>query len=131
MSPVVFAAISAKAGLAGGTLRISAVLDRPLNDKTVVAGEVGYGFGNSYNIASVAATGKYLIRDNLSVGASLGYSSYSTAAKNILGVGDASSGGGVGGGVFAEFKVREGMSGQVGYDSRLGIIAEASYSLKR
>jgi hypothetical protein len=131
MSPTVFAAIYGKAGLAGGTLRVSAVLDRPLNDKTVIAGEAGYGFGNNYTIVSAAATGKYLVRENLNLGAIISYSSYSTAASNILGVGSSASGGGMGGGVFAEFKLREGIYGQLGYDNRLGVIAEASYYLRK
>lgn len=126
----VFASVAVKGGLAGGAFRLGAVLDRPVNDKVSLAGEAGYAVGN-YSVMTAGVSAKYFLRENLSAGLGVNYSSYSTAVTNIAGVGNVASGGGVGGEVFAELKLREGILGQLGYDSRLGAVAEISYQIKK
>lgn len=125
-----FAAISAKGGLAGGAFRIAAVMDKPVRDNVDVLGELGYGFGSGYSLLTVGVSGKTYVRNNLYLGAGVNYSSYTEPVKLSIG-GDITDKSGVGFGVFAGMNVREGIYAQVGYDTRLGGIAEAGYTIKK
>ena len=123
------AAISGKAGLAGGGLQIGALTDKAINDKATMVGDIGYAFGSGYGVLSIGGSVKYAVKDNLNAGIGISYSSYS-AGVTISGPGNISSGGGVGIGIFADTKVRDNIIGQIGYDTRLGLIALLSTPIR-
>jgi hypothetical protein len=125
-----FAAVSLKAGLGGGAFMIGADIDRPVNDKVTVAAEGKFGLGNGYNVIVIGGYGDYVLRDNLKIGVDLAYTNYSSAVS-LPGVGNLSSGGGVGAGIYGKMKIREEIYGKVGYDSRQGIVAEIDYLWKK
>ncbi len=121
------AVISVKGGLAGGAANLGLVMDRELNEKTTLAGEVDYGMGSGYSVMGAGVSVKMTARENLGVGAAVNYSIYSAAVNN--GMQDVTDLSGVGVGAFAELKLRERFYGQVGYDTRLGVLAGVSYIL--
>jgi len=123
------AAISAKAGLAGGAFRVAGAVDRQINDKLSLVGEAGYGIGNQYSLLAAGVSGIFNVRENIYAGAGVNYSSYSDTVRLGLPAVDITEKSGVGAGVFAGFK-RDKMYGQVGYDTRLGAVAEAGYVVR-
>lgn len=124
------AAISAKAGLAGGGLQIGAVVDKVLNEKATIAGDIGYAFGNNYTVASLGASIKTPVRNNINLGLGLSYSSFSTGVT-LSGPGNIASGGGVGVNIFADTMIKDNIRGQVGYDTRQGLLALVSFVVKK
>jgi len=124
-----FASISVKGGLAGGAFRLGATADRTLKDNLNLVGEVGYGFGSGYSLGSASVGLQSNIRENIYLGAEVCYSSYSSAVKLGLPAVDITELGGFGIGVYAGLK-RDKMYGQVGYDTRLGALAEAGYIVR-
>ena len=124
-----FAAISVKGGLAGGAFRLGATLDRPLTNNLNLLGDLGYGFGNGYSLLTAAAGVQAKIRDNIYIGADVCYSSYSSAVRLGLPAVDITDLSGVGLGIFAGL-TRDKLYGQIGYDTRLGAIAEAGYVVR-
>jgi len=124
------AAVSAKAGLAGGSFRVAGVFDRQLNDKFGILGEVGYGINSGqYDVITAGASGVFKIRDPYYIGAGAIYSSYSAPASLAIPKVDITEKTGVGLGIFAGM-TRDKMYGQLGYDTRLGVIAEAGYTVR-
>jgi len=124
-----FAAISVKGGLAGGAFRLGATLDRPLTNNLNLLGDLGYGFGNGYSLLTAAAGVQTKIKDNIYIGADVCYSSYSSAVRLGLPAVDITDLSGVGLGIFAGL-TRDKLYGQIGYDTRLGAIAEAGYVVR-
>ncbi len=124
-----FAAVSAKGGLAGGAFRLSAAVDRPINDKVTLAGELGYGIGNNYSLVSAGVDVQTNIKNNIYIGAEVSYSSYSNPVTLGLPAVDINDKSGVGGGIYAGL-TRDKMYAQAGYDTRMGAIAEAGYILR-
>ncbi len=123
------AAVSAKAGLAGGAFRIAGAIDRQMNDKISLSGEIGYGIGNGYSVITGGASGIVKLREDIYAGVGLNYSSYSSAVKLGFPSVDITEKSGVGGGIFAGL-TRDKLYGQVGYDTRLGAVAEAGYVVR-
>jgi hypothetical protein len=124
MASVSFGACSVKGGLAGGALRVSGTCDRPFNDKWDIGCEAGYGLGNGYNIMSLGVSGTYALKENLYAGVEASYSSYSSAVMLSLPSMQITEKSGVGMGAFIGMK-RDNKFAQVGYDTRLGAVAEA------
>jgi hypothetical protein len=124
-----FGAVIAKAGLAGGAFRIAGEIDRQLNDKISLIGEVGYGIGNQYSLLTAGTSGIFNIKENFYAGVGVNYSSYSNTVRLGLPAIDITEKSGVGAGVFAGLK-RDKMYGQIGYDTRLGAVAEAGYIVR-
>ena len=124
-----FAAISVKGGLAGGAFRLGATLDHPLTNNLNLLGDLGYGFGNGYSLLTAAAGVQTKIKDNIYIGADVCYSSYSSAVRLGLPAVDITDLSGVGLGIFAGL-TRDKLYGQIGYDTRLGAIAEAGYVVR-
>ena len=123
------AAVSLRGGLAGGAFRISAVMDRPIRDNISLAGELGYALGNGYTLATGGIDLQTTIKNDFYLGAEVSYSSYSSAVRLGLPAVDITDRSGVGVGVFAGM-TRDKMFGQVGYDTRLGAVAEAGYIIR-
>jgi opacity protein-like surface antigen len=115
--------ISVKAGLAGGAGRLGVVLDRQVNAKTAFVGEIGYAVGNAYSILTAGVGGVMTLRENLAVGLEVTYSSYSEKVKLSLPTMDITEKSGVGGELFVKL-TRDKLYGQLGYDTRLGGVAE-------
>ncbi len=135
MCSVSFAAASAmpiivKAGLAGGAFRIAGVLEKPINDKMSLSGDVGYGIGNQYTVLTAGIAGKYNIKSNIYAGLNLEYSAYSDPVKLTVG-GEIKDKSALGFGVFLGMPVRESVFVQAGYDTRLGAVAEIGYTVKK
>ncbi len=121
-----FASFSARAGLAGGAFRVSAVMDRPIRENLSVLGDLGYGLGNGYTLVSGGIGITSAIRENIFLGAEATYSSYSTAVHLGLPAVDILDQSGIGLGVFAGL-TRDKMYLEAGYDTRMGVLAEAGY----
>jgi len=124
-----FAAVSVKGGLAGGAFSLGATIDRPLRENMTLLGDLGYGFGNGYSLLTAAAGVQTKIRDNIYIGADVCYSSYSSAVRLGLPAVDITNLSGVGLGVYAGL-TRDKLYGQIGYDTRLGAVAEAGYVVR-
>ncbi|MFA4905499.1 MAG: hypothetical protein WC645_03245 [Candidatus Margulisiibacteriota bacterium] len=120
-----FAAVSVKGGLAGGAGRLAIATDlRQINPDLGLSGELGYGIGNSYSVLTAGLGIVKNIRDNLAVGLEVTYSSYSEKVRLSLPTIDINEKSGVGGELFVKM-TRDKMYGIIGYDTRLGAIAEA------
>jgi hypothetical protein len=114
--------ISAKVGLAGGALRVSAVVEKPCRN-FLVNYELGYGFGNQYTLMSAGIAAKSFIKADTYVGLGLTYSSYSDLVTLSV-AGNLADKAGFGLGAFVGKNIRESMYAQLGYDTRLGLVAE-------
>ena len=120
---------SLKGGLAGGAFRIAGTIDRKIGENCSVGGEIGYGVGNGYNVYSLGISCQHNFKSNVYVGLEASYSGYSNAitlgipSTNITDLND------VGVGLFVGMK-RDRTYGQIGYDTRLGAIAEAGYLVR-
>ena len=99
------------------------VLDRQVNDKTALTGEIGYAIGNSYSILTAGVGAVMALREGLAVGLEVTYSSYSEKVKLSLPTIDITEKSGVGGELFVKM-TRDKLYGQLGYDTRLGGVAE-------
>ncbi len=119
--------LSVKGGLAGGAARLGVSFDKKVKE-TMMVMEAGYGIGNQYSLMSAGVGIKLPVKESLYAGASVNYSAYSDAVKLSIG-GEIKEKAGVGFGVFAGSRIKEDLSIQAGYDTRLGLIAEASYKL--
>ncbi len=117
---------SVKAGLAGGTLRLSAVIEKPFRD-FLVDYELGLGVGNQYSVLTGGISGKCYIKPNMYAGLGINYSSYSDPVSLSLG-GNVSDRAGFGLGAFIGTNLKDNMYAQVGFETRLGGIAEIGYS---
>lgn len=115
--------ISVKAGLAGGAGRLGLVVDRQIKERTALTGELGYAIGNSYSILTAGLGVTKEIRDNLAVGLEVTYSSYSEKVKLSLPTLDINDKSGIGGELFVKM-TRDKLYGLIGYDTRLGGVAE-------
>lgn len=125
LSATSFAAVSVKGGLAGGGGRIAVSSDlRQIRPDVGLSGELGYAIGNSYSILTAGVGVAKELRDNLAVGLLVTYSSYSEKVRLILPTIDITEKSGVGGELFVKM-TRDKMYGIIGYDARLGVIAEA------
>ena len=124
------AAISAKAGLAGGAFRVAGVADiRQVNDKLGLSGELGYAVGQSYSILTAGLLGTYLLRENLAGLLTLDYTSYSEMVNLPL-LGDLKEKSGIGAGIGIRMMLRKEWYAQAALNSRLGAVAEAGYIVR-
>ncbi|MBI5698879.1 hypothetical protein HZC35_01030 [Candidatus Saganbacteria bacterium] len=125
LSTASFAAISVKGGLAGGGIRLALAADlRQIKPDLGLSGELGYSIGNSYSILTAGLGIAKSIRDNLAVGLLVTYSSYTEKVRLSLPAIDINEKSGVGGELFVKM-TRDKMYGIIGYDTRLGVVAEA------
>jgi len=130
MASASLAAVSVKAGLAGGSFRVAGVFDRQIKDRFSILGEVGYGINSGqYDVITAGVSGIYKIRDPYYIGAGAIYSSYSSPVTLSIPKVDIIEKTGIGLGVFGGM-TRDKMYGQLGYDTRLGMIAEAGYTVR-
>lgn len=120
--------INAKLGLAGGAARLAVEATKQIRPDINSAVDIGYGYNADYSLISAgAAICKPML--DMEVGLGISYSSYSAAVKNIVLAGDVSKSG-VGIRVFARKPLRNALFAEVGYDTRLGAMAEAGLLIK-
>jgi len=116
-----------KGGFAAGGGKIGLSLDKLINDRLNITGDLGYAIGSGYSTAIIGASLKTPINNNWNVGLMVNYSSYSQAVR-LSGVGDITTLAGVGGGALVEYIINDNWRADVQYDTRLGVVAEVGYA---
>ncbi|KAF0134173.1 MAG: hypothetical protein FD145_816 [Candidatus Saganbacteria bacterium] len=124
-----FASISVRAGLSGGAFKVAGAADRQLNDRFNISGELGYGIGNQYSVLVGGGSIYTYLRDVIYAGIGACYSSYSETVSLSFPTMDVTTKSGVGINAFLGM-TRDKLYGQVGYDTRLGAVAEAGYLVR-
>lgn len=129
--PAACAEINAKVGLAGGSANIAAEFTRQLRPDITGALDLGYGYNSEYSLLSAGLSAGKILRDDILGGIALTYSSYSIAVQNIIGVNTVSDKSGIGGKVFLRKPLRNGVFGEIGYDTRMGLVAEVGMQVRK
>ncbi|MDI6731853.1 MAG: hypothetical protein QME05_04665 [Candidatus Margulisbacteria bacterium] len=119
-----------KGGFTGGGGELGLTLHKLVNDRLSINGDLGYIIGSGYSTAVIGASVVTPIRGNLGIGLMVNYSSFSQAVR-ISGIGDITSLSGVGFGALIEYDINNDWCAHVGYDTRLGLVAELGYAFSK
>lgn len=123
------AEINAKVGLAGGSARIDVEVAKVLKADISGSVDLGYGYNSEYGLISVGAS-IFKPFPMLVAGIGLTYSAYSTDVQNVLGPGNVTKSG-VGFRIFGKKEIRNNVYAEVGYDTRMGAMAEVGMTVRK
>lgn len=118
-------------GYAAGGGSIGLALEKGINSSMSIVGEGTYIFGNQYNVQNGVIGGQFRINDSYYAGLNLGWSRYSEAVRLSVG-GEITNRWGLSIGVVAgmhNLLNMKNLCGEVGYDTRLGLTAQAKYKI--